>query len=486
MPVALFQWVWNYVLLKKSGNVLRLILSTVIMFLSALNLECHREQEIKSHHSYTKRVTYEVKVRKIDYKIRSQKAYGHGIITKIEEPYSFLKGRRIYFYLTCPNIQLFPSQVLCMKSKIRILNPHRSESFFKYLCRKNIFLYGFGGNVSEIVGNGNRFQKKCHDFNNFLHNKIDYFSQKWGNYPSDKILYGLLLSEKKYLSRDQKNIFHQTSTAHLLAVSGLHIGFIALTLEWILRGLFLGKIRRMLILFTLLMYILVIGSPPSAVRAFIMLVCYWGACCVKRKPSGFSGFLFSAIIVLIYDPWMLWDIGFQLSYGVVAMLFLGTGPLNQCVKKIFKVNLFRDRTKIQSFSKKIFLSFNNLFSVAFTASLASAPLTFEYFGLWSLIGVLINPLVIQLATIIVPCGFLFCVISSLGIFENLASILFFTASRLLNLTEHILIWALKNFPWFQEYTLKIEGLGLALFLLFLTVSYVAFVFTFSAIENKKS
>jgi competence protein ComEC len=177
----------------------------------------------------------------------------------------------------------------------------------------------------------------------------------------------------------------------------------------------------------LLFYVGAIGFPPSAVRAWLMLVCFWSAGFCSRKSSGLSSLLFTATLTLLYDPILLFDIGFQLSYGVVAMLLSLSTPLRQIILWFFR-RMRRNilPTKLRKM-RKISWRIAELLSVSMAATLASAPLTFEYFNMFSLTGILLNPIVIQMTLPVVVCGFLFLLFGVLHLEFFVGNILFLLA-----------------------------------------------------------
>ncbi|MDR2812209.1 MAG: ComEC/Rec2 family competence protein [Puniceicoccales bacterium] len=418
------------------------------------------------------RLTYAIKIEKIDHKPEHAKVYGYGKIIKVYlEKYQMLEGHRIYFYLN-GNEDYIPSQILKLRSGIRILEPTTSETFFSYLTQKNIYLYGYRGEVLEILAEENIFRHFFAKINRMLRDQIEHYIQKYGSHPNDGILYGLLLSEKKELSKEQKTNFHHTSAAHLLAVSGLHIGVIAFALDLLLHCFLLKKPwRRWPIMGILLFYVGAIGFPPSAVRAWLMLACFWGAGLCSRKSSGLSSLLLAAILTLLYDPILLFDIGFQLSYGVVAMLLLLSVPLRQAILWLFRrirrsvfpgIKLHRTR--------KISWKVAELLSVSVAATLASAPLTFEYFNMFSLVGIFLNPIVVQMALPVVVCGFLFLLFGLLHLHLFLGDILFLLARKGISWIYGLLSLAEEYTPWHVEFLTKPNGIGLGFFILCLIIS----------------
>lgn len=397
------------------------------------------------------RVCYAVEIEKIDQKPGHGKAYGYGRIIEAKNVHK-LVGHRVYFYLNGSE-HYIPSQVLKLRSDIRILKsdktkPSADEHFFQYLVQKNINLYAYRGEVLTVEQPASWIADFFDRIRTIFHASLGSASQRLGIDSSDGILYGMLLSEKKELTALQKEQFHNTGVAHLLAVSGLHIGMIALALEFLCKCCFLKKTgRRSLIACILFFYIGAIGFPPSAVRAWMMLICFWMAPVLNRQSSGMSSLLCSALLALIHNPMVLFDIGFQLSYGVVAMILLCSEVLCRRKKKIL-----------------------SLLSVSIAATLASAPLTFEYFSMFSLVGIFINPLVVQLAMPAVASGFLFLLGSLCG--ENrLSDICFGIARCLTKILELFLNIVEQWMPWHIEWATKPKFLGLLMFLCFLVIGF---------------
>jgi competence protein ComEC len=164
---------------------------------------------------------------------------------------------------------------------------------------------------------------------------------------SDKLLSiramvpAMLLGEKQLLSPDDKALFKETGMLHLFAVSGLHVCLVALTLEGLLAAFRLPKAPRILVAQAALIgYIWVIGAPPSAVRAFLMILFHRSASLAGRPSRGLPALAGSAVAVLVYDPRQLFDIGAQLSYGIVAGIMLYGMPLAQLIKE--KTQLYED------------------------------------------------------------------------------------------------------------------------------------------------
>jgi predicted membrane metal-binding protein len=197
-----------------------------------------------------------------------------------------------------------------------------------------------------------------------------------------------------------------------------------------------------------------------------MLVCFWSAGFCLRKSSGLSSLLLAAILTLLYDPILFFDIGFQLSYGVVAMLLLLGTPFRDIILWVFR-KLRRNVLPALKFRKIQRLSWKTaeVLSISMAATLASAPLTFEYFNMFSLTGILLNPIVIQIALPAVVCGFLFLLLGILHLECFVGDLLFLLARTGVCLIDLVLSLSERYIPWHVEFLTKPNGMGLWFFVI---------------------
>jgi competence protein ComEC len=131
----------------------------------------------------------------------------------------------------------------------------------------------------------------------------------------------VLLGAREELGDDQQNDFLVTGTVHILSISGLHVGILALVLFWALRT---GLVRRIptivgvaAITWT---YTLLTDSEPPAVRAAVLVSVLCGAMLCGRAPSSINSIAAAAIVVLARNPADLFRTGTQLSFLSVAVL----------------------------------------------------------------------------------------------------------------------------------------------------------------------
>lgn len=135
----------------------------------------------------------------------------------------------------------------------------------------------------------------------------------------------LLLGERVALDESLKEIFVETGTMHLLAISGFNVGIIALVLDLLCRLLGLPwRLRLLCVAVGLGGYCLLAGSNPPVVRATLMAWVILGAYVLDRVVNWFNTLAVAALAIVWWNPTQLFDPGFQLSFGAVWSLLVLT------------------------------------------------------------------------------------------------------------------------------------------------------------------
>lgn len=137
----------------------------------------------------------------------------------------------------------------------------------------------------------------------------------------------LILGYRANLSKETLSAYSKTGTIHALSVSGAHVAIIYVVLDFLF--FFLNKNRalkmlKLLLICTLIWgYALLTGLSPSVVRAAIMITVLILAKGLSKKTNGYNVLAFSAFCQLVYNPFLIWDVGFQLSYlAVFGLIYL--------------------------------------------------------------------------------------------------------------------------------------------------------------------
>ena len=231
---------------------------------------------------------------------------------------------------------------------------------------------------------------------------------------STRVYQALVLGQRTGLDSRQKEIFRDTGTAHLFAISGLHVGLVATFLFFSLRFLRVSRPTQVLGTLTILLfYVLLTGATPSAVRAFLMITFLVGAKAFRRAYCPASALAASALVVLLIDPNQIFTLGFQLSYTVVLSILVFGAPLAQFLLDSTDPEYWlpgQSGSPFHRCRRWIFASF----SISLAAFLGSSVLIIDHFGILPLSSILLNLLLILPATGVLLIGFLSLVAGLLG------------------------------------------------------------------------
>ena len=286
--------------------------------------------------------------------------------------------------------------------------PHEVEpdSFEGYLKDTGIHYRFERISALELARPPSRFDQFCYRMNLRFQEYLSLGAPEGKNH--DGIYTAMLLGRKAELSDEQSDRFRMTGTMHFFAISGLHIGVIATVIaQFLILIRIPRKVSPFIGLPLLYLYVEITGASPSAVRAFLMALFFWSSFAFVRQRSPLAALAASAVFVLIFQPAQLWSIGFQLSYTVVLSILLFGLPLYETASE--KLAPFRYLPKANwAPSQHLYAWIQDalllLFSISFSAWLASAPLSAAFFGYLSPGAILLNMLLVNLAAVAITTG----------------------------------------------------------------------------------
>ncbi len=221
--------------------------------------------------------------------------------------------------------------------------------------------------------------------------------QYLGYGPEAHLLKGLLLGQRGEIEPSVRTAFARTGVIHVLAVSGLHVGFVLALLLFLLRFFRPpGWLQLTIVLIALLFYSNLTGNKPPVVRASVMAFLVLLGYQLQRPLDVVNILAFAALLLLVANPFALFDASFQLSFlAVLGILLLYT--------RIWHFLTFSPKNTLQKFLHKYVLP---LLSVSLAAQLATLPLIFTYYHRIPLYALAANLVVIPLVFLIVSGGFL--------------------------------------------------------------------------------
>jgi competence protein ComEC len=204
----------------------------------------------------------------------------------------------------------------------------------------------------------------------------------------------LILGQQQDISPEIIRDYQYAGAVHILSVSGLHIGFILLFITFILKPLPNSKqasfIKLIVTLFSLSLFGILAGLAPSVLRSVTMFSFVAIGLFLRRSVNIYHTLLVSILLILLFQPSFLFDVGFQLSY--IALFFiLWLQPL--------LTRLWTPKNKIQNYIW-------DLLTVSFAAQIGTLPLSIYYFHQFPGLFFVTNLTVIPLLGFIMSLGVL--------------------------------------------------------------------------------
>lgn len=223
--------------------------------------------------------------------------------------------------------------------------------------------------------------------------------EKLSSNSPEGILPALVLGCTRDIFQETRLAFGRLGIAHVLAVSGLHFGLIAIALNFILAHIFghipfvmrrFGKNRAAaaIALPALAIYLLFVGAPISAQRALLMVAVSTLARLANRKPERSRALCMAGILILLHDPMAVFSISFQLSFSAVLGIIWGSDFYERELRKRL------EDADIASFHLKFRCSMISTLIMTVSTSLTTAPFVIWHFGQLPVIGTLTNLIVI--------------------------------------------------------------------------------------------
>lgn len=292
------------------------------------------------------------------------------------------------------------------------LNGLRMNGRILLQCEQGMFSYEYG-DIIAAEGSLTAFSSNKKGFNEFNHyisqgitarfecktvnasktgNSFDFYgfflrlrahientvSELFGDY-SD-IVSGMLLGDKSNISASLMDAFRRTGTAHLFAVSGLHVSiFVAFFMVIIPKRR--PWLRVAVIGIFLLLYCALTAFAPSLVRASVMSICLISADPFARRYDSLSALSLAFVIITAFRPFALLSIGFQLSFCTVFTILLLNKPIVALMKNLHQ-------------------ALSGVLSVAICGTIGSLPLSAHYFNSLPLLGIFANIIIVPLAPLI--------------------------------------------------------------------------------------
>lgn len=234
-------------------------------------------------------------------------------------------------------------------------------------------------------------------------------------------LAGLVLGNREEIPRDVIEDFTRTGTLHFLAISGLHVGILVLSIYSLL--LLLRVPKRIVVLIIIVLtsiYALLTGLKPPVLRATLMVVFIFGAYLVRRQWDFASGIAAAVIVMLIWNPSDLFNVSFLLSVsGVLGIVYLGPRIESLFWSDSLLVERLQSEEERPHLYRKLWLYIRASICISLGAWIATSPLILYYFHRIVPLGAPLSVIILPLIWVITVCGF---VMLPLGLISPLLAI----------------------------------------------------------------
>ena len=204
---------------------------------------------------------------------------------------------------------------------------------------------------------------------------------------NSQIISAVLVGDKTSLEKEIKDSFRISNLSHMLAISGAHFGFIIIFCTFLVKRLKFKRLGQIITIFLIVFFMTLTGMTPSVVRAGIMALISILSSILKRKTDIYTSLAIALFIQIINNPYVIFDVGLQLSFGGVLGIALFTKPIEE------KLNRIKE------------LKINSALAVTLGANIIIMPIMMYQFSTISLTFVISNLLAGSLLGAIMILGF---------------------------------------------------------------------------------
>ena len=297
-------------------------------------------------------------------------------------------------------------QIIRFKAKLKIPHNFQNPGGFDYeksLRFRGILVHGFINNPAGIIvlreNQGHPLRMQLETFRRHLKTVI----RANAGSPAGEMIQALILGDQKEIPKEIREQFNRTGTAHIIAISGFHVGIIALFSILIVRMIMktsyhlllrfnITKVSLALSFVPIAAFALIAGMGISVVRAAIMALAFLIAILLGKERDLYNTLALAGLVILVVSPPSLFEISFQLSFSAVAAILFITPKLTALLPEPPR----EGRPTVQLFIYRRLYDIALFMIVSISATLGTLPLVAFYFNRMSLITLPANLVVVPI------------------------------------------------------------------------------------------
>ena len=261
----------------------------------------------------------------------------------------------------------------------------------------------------SIVGN-NLMYEYIYKAKSYISNTIRYLYKT-----NSDFINSMMLGQKDDLSQNEKLMFTRTGTSHIIAISGLHTGILSGLIIFMMGKI--NKIYKLIVLSTMMfIYSTMVGNSPSIIRAIIFMISLYLSFFLDRKMDKISTLSFIGILFVINNPYIIYNISFQLSFLATLSIIYFYGYINN------KLNI-------------------KIISLTLSANILTIPIIYYNFEGIPLVSILGNIIIVPFVGIIIYLAILSLILFNINIY--ISSIVVYI-NRFILETIYVLLEKISN------------------------------------------
>ena len=236
----------------------------------------------------------------------------------------------------------------------------------------------------SIVGN-NLMYEYIYKAKSYISNTIRYLYKT-----NSDFINSMMLGQKDDLSQNEKLMFTRTGTSHIIAISGLHTGILSGLIIFMMGKI--NKIYKLIVLSTMMfIYSAMVGNSPSIIRAIMFMISLYLSFFLDRKMDKISTLSFIGILFVINNPYIIYNISFQLSFLATLSIIYFYGYINN------KLNI-------------------KIISLTLSANILTIPIIYYNFEGIPLVSILGNIIIVPFVGIIIYLAILSLILFNINIY----------------------------------------------------------------------
>lgn len=348
-------------------------------------------------------------------------------------------------------------------------NPNQFD-YGRYLADKQIYAQIYCQKKEILVSK--TVQKDIWYYCAKLHSRIiSNLEKSKFNKAEMNVALALILGQQQEISQDIIQDYQYSGATHILSVSGLHVGFIMIFITFILKpipntrkGSFL-KLASILI--SLAGFAIISGLSPSVLRSVVMFSFVAIGNHLRRNGNIYHTLLVSILLILLFEPYFLFDVGFQLSY--IALFFI------LWLQPILK-NIYKPKYKISVYIWEAL-------TVSFAAQIGTLPLCLYYFHQFPGLFFVTNIIILPVLSFIMIAGIIVMIVAIFTSPPLFMTMIFEKSIYLLNLMIHTVASADSfvirdiSFNFYHLWTFSFFIIGIIIWIKKPSFKKLIFVFT---------